>query len=439
MPPRDRYALDRIGHVGDGNGDEALRRRARRHGTAGLRLDLRADIGEAPLHRRDVERLVALRPEQAGEKSGLDLAQHDVAVGDGERPAAPVAGRPRHRAGGLRPDPETAVDEGADGAAACRDRIDPHHRRAQPHAGDACFIVALIAAGIMGNVGGGAAHVEADHFAKTRLLGGAGEANNAAGRTGQYRILAAKQRAVRQPAARLHEQHVGLRPQRRAQPVDIGAQHRREIGVGQHGVAPPDQLDERRDLMADGNLGEADVTRDGGQRLLMRAMAIAVHQQDGDGAQTAIIAGLQRSARRRFVQRAQDDAVGIDPLVNLHHRLMQRRRQVDAPGEEMRPVLIADADRVAKAPRHRQQHRLALAFQQRVGGDGGADAQRAGRDRPLARAGQPADRLHRRIRIAFRVARQQLGAVQPPIGVSRHHIGKGAATVDPKLPGHGPR
>ena len=44
---------------------------------------------------------------------GPDLAEHDVAVGDGERPAAPVAGRAGHRAGAVRADPEAAARQNA--------------------------------------------------------------------------------------------------------------------------------------------------------------------------------------------------------------------------------------------------------------------------------------------------------------------------------------
>jgi hypothetical protein len=45
-------------------------------------------------------------------------------------------------------------------------------------------------------------------------------------------------------------------------PVDVAAQDRRKIGVDQGRVAAPDELDQRRDLMADGNLRETELARD---------------------------------------------------------------------------------------------------------------------------------------------------------------------------------
>ena len=436
MAARDRDALDRIGHVGDRHGDEAFGRLPRGHGAAGLRLHLRADRREALRHRVPIERLVAIGAEQAGEEIGLDLAQHHIAIGDGERTAAPVAGGSRHRAGAFRADAETPVDEGADGAAARRDRVDPHHRRAQPDAGHPRFIVALIAAGIMGHIGRGAAHVEADHFAKARLFGRAREADDAARRPGQHRILAAEQRARGQPAIGLHEQHVRIRAQRGAQAIDIGAQDRREIGVGQRRIAAPDKFDERGDIMAGADLGEAHLGGDPRQRLFMRGMPVAVHQQDRDRTQPPVEGGLQRRARRRFVQGEAHRAVRAHPLVDLDDIGMERIGQADLPREQVGALLRADADGVAKAARHRQQHRLALAFQQGIGGDGGADAQRAGRDGTGADAGQAAHRFDRGVGIAFGVAGQQLGGVKLPIGVARDHIGESAAAIDPEMPGH---
>ena len=420
MAPRDRDALDRIGHAGDGDGNEALSGVAHAQGLAGFRLHLRADGGDARLRRIGIERLVAIRAEQAGKMIGLDLAEQQVAVGDGERSAAPVAGRSRHRARRFRPDAEAAIDEAADRSAARRDGVDLHHRT-----------------GIMGHVGRGAAHVEADHRAKTGLFRGPGQADDAARRAGEDRVLAPEQHAVDQAAARLHEQHVGPIAQRVAQPVDIGAQHGRKIGVGQCGVAAPDQLDERRDVMAGRNLGKADFGGDRCDRLFVRGIAIAMHQHDGDRAQAAVIGRLQRRAGGVPVQRGQDRAICHDPFVHLRHLRMKRVGQDDVAREQVWPVLIADAQRVAKTARDGEQGRLALALQQGVGGDGGADPQATGRDRPFPCPRQSAHRLYRRVDIAFRVAGQQFGGVQPPIGAARHHIGESTAAIDPELPLHG--
>ena len=65
-----------------------------------------------------------------------DPAEEQVAVGDRQRPAVAVAGRPRVGARRLRPDAEAHAVEAADRAAAGRDGVDLHHRRADADAGD---------------------------------------------------------------------------------------------------------------------------------------------------------------------------------------------------------------------------------------------------------------------------------------------------------------
>ena len=71
-------------------------------------------------------------------------------------------------------------------------------------------------------------------------------------------------------AVRLHEVQVGAVRQARRDPVDVAAQHRRQIGVDHRRVAAADQLDQRRDLVADRDLGEAELARDLGQPRLVR-------------------------------------------------------------------------------------------------------------------------------------------------------------------------
>src|SRR3546814_2875333 len=77
---------------------------------------------------------------------GLDLAEHDVAVGHRQRPAAAVAGRAGIGAGGVRAYSEPGAIEVQDGAAARRHRVDVHHRRPQAHAGDQGVEGALVLA-----------------------------------------------------------------------------------------------------------------------------------------------------------------------------------------------------------------------------------------------------------------------------------------------------
>ena len=149
-------------------------------------------------------------PNTLREMLGPDLAEHDVAIGDRQRAAAPVAGRAGHRAGAVRPDPEALPVIGADRAAARRDGVDLQHRRAHPDPGDGPLAGPLVGAGEMRDVGRGAAHVEADDLVEARLGRGPRHADDAAGGAGQDRVLAAKGGGIGQAAVRLHEEQPAL-------------------------------------------------------------------------------------------------------------------------------------------------------------------------------------------------------------------------------------
>ena len=161
-----RDLLDGVGHVLDGDGDEALGDRFGRAAVA----DLCGQGGETLAHHRGVERLVLAGAEDRREEIGLQLAEHDVGVGDGERAAAPVAGGTGIGAGRIRPGLEAPGLEMQDRAAAGGDGVDAHHRRADAHAGDLGVEGALVVAVVMGDVGRGAAHVEADDLAEAGEL-----------------------------------------------------------------------------------------------------------------------------------------------------------------------------------------------------------------------------------------------------------------------------
>ena len=60
------------------------------------------------------------------------------------------------------------------------------------------------------------------------------------------------------------------------------------------------------------------------------------------------------------------------------------------------------------------------------------DARRDGR--AVRHADQPADAGDRRIGIGLRVFREQLGDPDFARRVARHHVGEGAAAVDPEIP-----
>ncbi len=354
-----------------------------------------------------VDRLVAAGAEDPGEMLRPDLAEDDVAVGDGERPAAAVAGRAGNRPGAVRPDPEAGAVIMADRAAAGRDGVDLEHRRPHPHPGDDRLVGSLVGAGMMRDVGRGAAHVEADHPVEPGLRGGLRHSDDSAGRTGQDRVLALEGAGVGEAARRLHEEEARLGSQRGDDPVDVASQHRRQIGVDHGRVAAPDQLDQRPDPVADRDLGEADLLRQRGERRFVRGPAPAVHQDDRDRAIASLISAYKGGTGGLQVERAKHLALGRHPFVYLDDVVVERFGKDDAACEDVGPRLVADPQRVAEAAADGEDEPLALALEQGVGGDGGAHLHRV--ERRLAMLGkQPTDAFDGGVVILLRIVGKEL-------------------------------
>ncbi len=433
----DRDLLDGVRHVLDGDPEEALGHFDRRAAVAAGRGDRVGERGELALDHRLIERRVAVGTEDAREEARLQLAEHDVAIGDGERPAAAVAGGARIGAGRFRADAIARAVEAADRAAARRHGVDMHHRRAHAHAGHHRLEAALVFARVMRDVGRGAAHVEADDLVESPHLGGAHGADDAAGGARQDRILALEAPRVGEAAVRLHEEKARAAELGR-HPVDIAPEDRREIGVDHGGVAAAHQLHQRAHLMADRHLGEAQPAREIGGVALMPGKAVAMQEDDRRRADAGSVSGSKIGFEPRQIERGQHLALGGDALVGLDDALVELLRQDDMALEQLRPVLIADAQRVAEAPGDHQHGALALALQQRVGGDRRAHLHRgdggAGDRRIGGKAEQVADALDRRVAVALGIVGEQLVGQQRAVRAARHHVGERAAAVDPELP-----
>ncbi len=144
--------------------------------------------------------------------------------------------------------------------------------------------------------------------------------------------------------------------------------------------------------------------------------------------------GLQRGARAVLVERGMQRSVSAHALVDLDHGRGQRLRLVDGAGEDVGSLLRPNRQRIAEPARDRQQHGLALAFEQGIGGDGGADADVRLGQGAIGNAGQLANGGHRRIPVTGRIVRQQLGRLHFPVRAQGDDIGEGAAPVDPEMP-----
>ena len=190
--------------------------------------------------------------------------------------------------------------------------------------------------------------------------------------------------------------------------------------------------------MADRKLREADLAAEPGDGLLVLGIFPGMHEDDGHGFDAVALRLLDQRLDGRDVEQFLDRAVGADALVDLDDAFVELLGKDDLLGEDVGPRLVGDAQRVAKPFGDEQQHAVALALQQRVGGDGGAHldlADKAGGDRRAGgEAEQVANALDRRVAIGFRIFRQELSRMQRAFGVAADDVGEGAAAIDPEIP-----
>ena len=366
-----RDAQDRVRHVLDRDADEAV---GHLRSLAAI-ADLGGKRGEAFAHDLGVERLVLRWAEDLGEELRNELPNHHIGVGDGERSAAPIAGRPRIGAGRVRPDAEARAVIKEDRSTARRDGMDQHHRRADAHACDHALEGPLVHAVEMADIGGGAAHVEADDAGEACEPRRLHRADHAACRPRQDGVLAVEQMRRGQPARGLHEEEFGfacLGRERRGDPIDISSEQRREIGIDHGGVAAPDEFHQRAHLVTHRDLREAHFVGEARCLALMVWMRISMHEHDGDGVDAVGARGVERGARGGKVERRLHAAVGAQALRHLGDACIEHRRLLYFAREDLWPRLIADLERVAEPFAHQQQDAIALALEQRIGGDRGA-------------------------------------------------------------------
>ncbi|MNX61187.1 hypothetical protein D3C86_921140 [compost metagenome] len=392
---------------------------------------------EALNHGVAVQGFVGLGAEDLGEEVRLDLAQQHIAVRDRQRAATAVARGPGVGARRIRADAQARAVEMQDRTAARRHGVDAHHGCAHAHAGHLGFEFAFKLARVMRHVGRGAAHVKADDLGEPGDFAGAHHADDAAGRAGQNGVLATETVRVGQAAAGLHEHQADARQFARHL-IHVTLEDRRQIGVNHRGVAARNEFDQRADFVRGRHLREAHFARNTGRALFMARGVPGVHKHDSHCADAAVVGGLHAGAQAGFIQVANEFAIGGHALVGFDDGFIKHFGQHDIAVEQPGPVLIGNPQRIAKAARRNKQRAFALAFQQGVGGDGGAHLHALNlldRDRLAGRhAQQLADAGHGRIAILLGVFRQHLRRGGRAIGAARHDVGKGAPTIDPELP-----
>ena len=172
---------------------------------------------------------------------------------------------------------------------------------------------------------------------------------------------------------------------------------------------------------------------------LVVGKSVGMHEDDGDGVDPVGAGGFERVARGGTVERSFDRTIGAHALRHFGDAHIKHRRLLDLAREDFRPRLVADLERVAEAFAHQQQHAIALALEQCVGGDGGAhlDAvDQLGRQRvPARHLKQIGDACGRRVGVSLGILGEKLVREEPPVRRPRHDVGEGSAAVDAELPG----
>ncbi len=277
-----------------------------------------------PVHRRRGGR--AVEPPPAAEKAlGVEIAQHQIGVGDRRLGAAiAVAGRAGGSTGAQRADMQDAglIDSG-DRAAAGADAGDVEAVERDRVAGDLAPARQGRPAGDnQRDVGAGPAHVERDQIARIDQPRRMDAAGHTAGRPGEHR-------ARRQPASfgdwrhaamRLDDQGRPLIPGRGEplfEPPQIAGHGRPDIGVHDRGRDPLEFLDLRQYLRGERDIrvGQFPLERRA-RRLLMARVAPGVQIAHRHRLDPFALQHRDRLVERARIERNLDPAVGAQPLAH---------------------------------------------------------------------------------------------------------------------------
>ena len=115
----------------------------------------------------------------------LNFSEHDIAIGDCQRPAAPVAGRSWIGPGGIGADSVALPIEMQYRASTCSYGVDRHHRRAHADAGDLRLKFALQFTSVVRHIGRRTTHIKANDFVEAGYASCTHHADNAACRPRQ--------------------------------------------------------------------------------------------------------------------------------------------------------------------------------------------------------------------------------------------------------------
>ena len=270
-------------------------------------------------------------------------------------------------------------------------------RRLDADPGGFRFVDQFILAAVAGDVGGGAAHVEADD--RLPLIvgpGGHGIADHPPGRSGEDGPAAGEVVGRGEAAVRAHELEIAVIQfllETVTEAFQIGADVRSQVGVNHGGVAPGHHFDHRHDPGRKRYLAETQVPGQAADHQFMLRPGVGVHEDHRqavdaffpqpvqlfsqhfqiwlpqDGQPLSGNAPDHRRSRRFLAVFQQAQA-----LINFDDLFVKQFRFPDLQVEEAGTVLVADLQDVAESPGDQQGTAGSPALQQGVGGHRGTHA-----------------------------------------------------------------
>ena len=95
--------------------------------------------------------------------------------------------------------------------------------------------------------------------------------------------------------------------------------------------------------MRDRHLAKADLARDVGGGLLVLRVTIAMQERDRCTVEATAMGCAKLSAQCLCIEGLEHLASRIQPFMRFDHLAVQQLRKTDMPGEELWPILVADA------------------------------------------------------------------------------------------------
>ena len=435
-----------LGHPLHGNRQSTCSQRFHRGGSSqGFPQGL-TQGGHGLAGRKPISPLTAISAKHGRQGAGRQAPQHQLGIGDRGRPATAIAGGPRLGASRLGSHTEALAIAVEDRAPTGGHGVDWQAWGQQGDAGNLGLGAALDhrCSGIgIKDIGGGPTHVEAEHRA-AQPTGRSEGSHHASGRPREDRVFGMEAIGALQGSAGAHHGQARARPQGLGHLLQVGLQHRSHSGLHHRRLGAGQQARPGAELVRLHHRIKAKGLQPRGQLLFMAAPAVAVQQGHG-AALVPIGHGLANRAGQLGIklQRFELLAIGRQAAGHLEHPQRQGEGSLDLKRKQIRAVLVTNDEQISEPPVDQQQHGAALPLQQRIGGHRGAQPhlihKAAGQGLTRGALQNPGDGLNSRISRQPWLLRENLARHQGTAGGAAHHVGEGAAPINPKRPGQAQR